>query len=395
MKLNIKTIEKLVRDRTAGAHGDDESRGLYLRISETGAASWSFRYQLDGKRRAMGLGPWPAVGLAEARAKATELRELVRTGTDPLEQPKAPTPTESALTFEAVARDYIEANRSAWRNSKHAAQWLSTLHTYAFPTIGDKPPKHIATADVLAILNKDSFWTSKPETASRVRGRIEAVLDAARVRGLCAGENPARWRGHLDSVLPARTKASRGHHPALPYAEAPAFMRLLALQPGEGARALELAILTAARSGEVRGMTWAEVDLDAGLWTVPAERMKTFKEHRVPLSSEAVRILRKQKQCKPSDFVFPGARHGRPLSDMSLTAVLRRMNRGDLTAHGFRSTFRDWASEETHHPHAVAEMALAHSIGNAVEAAYRRGDLLEKRRTLMEDWATYLFPPEQ
>lgn len=387
MALTVKGVEKLLREAKAGATADGD--GLYLKIAtEGGAGSWQFRYTIAGKRRMMGLGACSTVTLAEAREHAAEARKLAKQGIDPIEARKvAPEVEGEAPTFRKVATDYIEANKCAWRNTKHAAQWTATLETYAYPLIGHKHPADITTADVLDILAP--IWTTKAETASRVRGRIEAVMDAARVRGLFKGENPARWRGHLDAVLPVRTKASKGHHAALPYAEAPTFMQALRQMPGEGARALEFTILTAARSGEVRGATWREIDLDARLWTVPGERMKASKEHRVPLSDAAVALLQGREKGEGGDLVFPGQRRGKPLSDMTLTAALRRMKRPELTAHGFRSTFRDWAAEETHHPHAVAEMALAHTIGNAVEAAYRRGDLLEKRRLLMQDWADY------
>lgn len=394
MKLTVKGIEKLVRDRVKGTHGDDESRGLYLRISGTGAASWQYRYQMGGKRRAMGLGSVEQVGLADARARAAELRELVRTGIDPLEAPKqarAPTPT-AAPTFADCARDYIKAHSPGWKNAKHRAQWASTLQTYARPTLADKLPAEITTADVVAVLQKDALWTAKPETANRVRNRIELVWDSARARGLCAGQNPAAWKGHLDKLLPPRTRASRGHFAAMPYADVPAFAKVLKARTDMGARALLFTILTACRSGEVRGATWGELDLDAKLWTIPAERMKARREHRVPLTAAMVEVLRAvmPKDPAPDEYVFPGAKAGKPLSDMTLTALLRRENMG-VTAHGFRSSFRDWAAEETHHAHAVAEMALAHTIGNAVEAAYRRGDLLEKRRALMQDWSDFVM----
>lgn len=394
MKLNVKIIEKLIRDRAEGAHTDDDCQGLLLRISATGGASWSFRYQLAGKRRMLGLGSAAAITLADARARVAELRELVRQGIDPATQPKEPEPAPQELIFREVAQDYIEAHRAGWRNAKHAQQWANTLAAYAFPKIGDKPPADITTADIVGVLTKDDLWTAKPETANRVRNRIELVWDAARVRGLCSGQNPAAWKSHLDKLLPKRTKASRGHFAAMPYRDVPAFAKLLKARTDMGSRALLFAILTACRSGEVRGATWREIDLDARVWTIPAERMKAHVQHRVPLTGAMVEVLQavKPRNPRPDDYVFQGAREGRPLSDMTMTALLRRQNAG-VTAHGFRSSFRDWAAESTHHPHAVAEMALAHTIGNAVEAAYRRGDMFNKRRALMEDWESFLFPP--
>ena len=390
MKLTVKGVEKLVRDRVEGTHGDDESRGLSLRISSTGAASWQLRYQMDGTRRAMGLGSVEQVGLADARGRAAELRELVRTGKDPLESPKELRTPTTILTFADCAADYIRAHGPGWRNPKHRQQWTNTLQAHALPIIGDKLPAEITTADVVAVLQP--IWSEKPETANRVRNRIELVWDSARARGLCSGQNPAAWKGHLDKLLAPRTRASRGHFAAMPYADVPAFAAVLKARTDTGARALLFTILTACRSGEVRGAAWDEIDLDAMLWTIPPERMKGHREHRVPLTGAMVEVLQgvMPKDPKPQGFVFPGATDGRPLSDMTLTALLRREKMG-VTAHGFRSSFRDWAAEETHHAHAVAEMALAHAIGNAVEAAYRRGDLLEKRRALMQDWSDYVM----
>lgn len=397
MKLNVKIIEKLIRDRAEGAHTDDDCQGLLLRIAPTGGASWSYRYQLAGKRRMLGLGSVSAITLADARARVAELRELVRQGIDPADQPKQDAaPVPASATFREVALQYIEAHRAGWRNAKHGQQWENTLAQYAFPKIGDKPPADITTADIVGVLTKDDLWTAKPETANRVRNRIELVWDAARVRGLCSGQNPAAWKSHLDKLLPKRTRASRGHFAAMPYRDVPAFAKVLKARADMGSRALLFTILTACRSGEVRGATWREIDLDARVWTIPAERMKAHVQHRVPLTGAMVEVLQavKPRNPRPDDYVFQGAKHGRPLSDMTLTALLRRQKTG-VTAHGFRSSFRDWAAETTHHPHAVAEMALAHTIGNAVEAAYRRGDLFEKRRALMEDWESFLFPPDE
>lgn len=358
--------------------------GLYLRVRESGAAYWMYRYTKSGQAHEISLGPTYAKSLAEARAEAESLRLARYNGSDPaLERQKR----RGVPIFSALAVEYIEAHKASWKNVKHAAQWKNTLDTYAYPTIGKLPVDQVETGHVLTVLKP--IWYGKAETASRLRGRIEAILDYASAHHYRQGENPARWKGHLDKLLPKKSKvAPIEHHPALHYAELSAFMLSLHEKEGMGARALEFAILTAARSGEVRGATWSEIDLEDKVWTISAERMKAGREHRVPLSSQAVALL-KSLPTK-NGLVFPG-RNDKALSDMSLTAVLRRMQRGDLTVHGFRSTFRDWAAETTHYPHEVAEMALAHAVGNKVEAAYRRGDLFEKRRGIMQDWADYGF----
>lgn len=285
----------------------------------------------------------------------------------------------------------MEAMRPSWRNAKHAAQWTMTLTKYAAP-IRPRMVETISTREILEVLQP--LWQRTPETAERLRGRIENVLDAAKAKGLRTGENPARWRGHLDQLLPKRQRLSRGHHTALPYAEAPSFMADLRGREATAARALEFAILTAARSGEVLGATWAEIGVDGAVWTVPAARMKAGREHRVPLSTAAVELVRAldaardAEKAQPSDPVFPNVKGGKPLSSMAMAMLLRRMG-SPVTAHGFRSAFRDWASETTGFPHEVCEMALAHTIGNKAEAAYRRGDLFAKRRGLMDAWASY------
>ena len=381
------------RAKTAGLYGD--GAGLSLKVTTGGSKSWIFRYMLAGKAHWMGLGSYPDVGLAEAREKAADLRKLTRQGIDPLAQRRKETSVLRAaiaktITFDKAAEKFIDAHKDGWRNEKHIEQWRSTLATYASPTIGKLDVSLIDTAHIMSILEKDGFWREKTETASRVRGRIESVLDWATARKYRAGENPARWKGHLDKLLPARTKVTKvEHHAALPWPEIGAFMASLRDQKGIAARAVEFAILTAARSGEVRGATWDEFDLDAGMWIVPAERMKAKREHRVPLSSKALAVLKAQKEAFPLGFVFPGAKEGKPLSDMSLTAVLRRMERHDITVHGFRSAFRDWGAEATAYPSEMLEMALAHTISNRVEAAYRRGDMIEKRRRLMQDWSDF------
>jgi integrase len=297
-----------------------------------------------------------------------------------------------AITFRSVANDYIKAHAPAWRNPKHRAQWRSTLDTYVHPVIGDMPVTDVATAHVMAVLGP--IWTIKPETATRVRGRIEAVLDYAKASEWRGGENPARWRGHLDNLLPARRKVRAvKHHAALPWTEAGTFLAELRQQAGMGAKALEFAVLTAARSGEVLGARWKEIDLLAGVWTVPAARMKAGVEHRVPLSAPALALLGEVAKLRLSDsaeaFVFPSPVPTRPLSNMAMTMVLRRMHRSHLTVHGFRSCFRDWTAETTGFPREVAEAALAHTLEDKVEAAYRRGDLFDKRRALMNAWGSF------
>ncbi|NLZ43194.1 MAG: integrase arm-type DNA-binding domain-containing protein [Comamonadaceae bacterium] len=354
--------------------------GLYLQVSASGARSWIFRYSHGGRRREMGLGGYPTVSLAQARARAQDLCRLVRAGGDPLAQRPAAT-----LTFRQCAEAYIEARRAGWRNAKHAAQWQATLAAYAYPILGEVPVAAIAVGEVCRVL--EPIWRSRTETANRVRGRIEAVLDWATARGHRAGDNPARWRGHLDKILPARAKVQRTrHHAAMPYAEVPAFIAALADQEGIAALALRFVILTAARTGEAIGARWDEIDGD--VWAIPGERMKSGRPHRVPLAPAAVAIVKALRGLDPV-FVFPGGRQGKPLSNMALASVLKRMGRTDATVHGFRSAFRDWAAEQTAFPREVAEGALAHVLTDKVEAAYRRSDLFERRRRLMEVWAGF------
>ncbi|KLK90139.1 integrase [Microvirga vignae] len=375
--LSARTVATLTKP---GRHSD--GGGLYLNIAPSGARSWVFMWKVGGKRREMGLGSLRDVPLAKARQKAAEARQQVADGLDPLASRDKPV----VMTFGEAADALIESMSFSWRNEKHRAQWKMTLAVYSEP-LRSKPITEIGTEDVLKVLQP--LWTAKPETASRLRGRIERVFDFARARGLRTGENPARWRGHLDAILPKRAKLTRGHHKAMPFDEVPVFIKALREREGVAPRALEFAILTAARSGEVMGALWDEFNLDARVWTVPASRMKAGREHRVPLSARAVEILREKEQNRLSDFVFPGVKAGRPLSVMALEMMLRRM-KTDVTVHGFRSAFRDWAGERTHFPHEVAEAALAHLVGDAVERAYRRGDALEKRRELMEAWAAFL-----
>jgi integrase len=367
--------------------------GLYLQVSAGGAKSWIFRFMLDGRAREMGLGPVRAIALAEARKRAGECRRLRLDGIDPIEarstqRDQKKLEAAKAMTFDACAAAYIDAHKTGWQNAKHSEQWPSTLNTYASPVFGSLPVQAIDVGLLMKAL--EPIWQTKPETASRLRGRIEAVLDWATVRGYRKGENPARWRGHLDKLLPAPSKVRRvEHHAALPYDELADFSLALRSQEGIAARALEFLILTAARTGEVIGARWDEVDLEEKIWVVPAARMKAGREHRVPLSAAAVAVLEEMKQIRESEFVFPGGKKGKPLSNMAMLAVLKRMDRGELTAHGFRSSFRDWAAERTHFPREVAEMALAHTVGDKVEAAYRRGDLFGKRRQLMDAWARF------
>ena len=348
----------------------------------------------------MGLGDAFAVTLAEARQKADEASALLRKGRDPLEEEAAAQRVQKeaarraiGTTFKQAAEKYIAVHSSTWKNEKHRAQWPSTLETYAYPTIGEKPVQAIETVHIVKIL--EPIWSTKTETASRLRGRIETVLSFATTHGWRTGENPARWRGHLENVLPARAKvAPIEHHAALAWRECPQFMQgALAAEEGTAAMALRFAILTAARTGEVIGATWKEVDMAAKLWTVPASRMKAGREHRVPLSPAAMDVLQQAAELgqHPDAPVFIGRKEGAPLSNMALIMTLRRLGRGDLTAHGFRSSFRDWTAENTNYPRDVAEMALAHTIGDKVEAAYRRGDLMEKRTALMADWGAFLF----
>lgn len=366
--------------------------GLALQVTASGARSWVLRVSVGGKQREMGLGSFPTVPLAQAREIARAHRVRVAEGADPIASRSAArslaeAERQSQQTFSSVAELYIAQHSKSWKNAKHEAQWSSTLRTYADPVIGALLVRDIKTAHIVKVL--ESIWMIKTETASRVRGRIESILDFATARGLREGPNPARWKGNLDAALPKRTKVAQvQHHAAVSVDHVRAFVARLQTQQGVGARALEFAIFTAARSGEVRGAVWSELDLANALWTIPAERMKGGREHRVPLSPASLAVLMGLRKGKPTDLVFPGLKG--PISDMTLTAVLRRM-KVKATAHGFRSTFRDWCSERTAYPGEVAEMALAHAVGDKVEAAYRRGDLYDKRVKLMRDWADFLL----
>lgn len=362
--------------------------GLYLRVTDSNRAYWMLRYTVAGKTREMSLGAYESLTLLEAANKASSKRlALKKEGIDPLAAKRLEKQREKGTTFKDVAAELIEAKRPAWKNAKHAAQWSSTLETYAYPTLGSLDVADIDTEHILKVLQP--IWTAKHETATRLRQRMEAVMDAATARKLRDGANPARWKGHLSMLLSAIPKAMRvSHHPALPWADLPAFMSELRAKDTISARALEFAILTACRTGEVVGAKWGEIDLDAAIFTIPPGRMKAKREHRVALSSQAVELLKKLPRIENNDYVFPSSRTKRPLSSMGMLEMLRGLRPG-LTVHGFRSTFRDWVSDATNYSPELAEMALAHTVQNRVEAAYRRGDLLERRRALMQAWADY------
>lgn len=388
------TALKATKLTKPGHHSD--GGGLYLRIAAN-RKSWMFRYKVAGKDKWMGLGAFGDFSLVEARAAARECRQLLTQGIDPLEHRRtaqAASQAAQAATFRHVAVLYVSAHKAGWRNAKHAAQWEATLVAYVYPSFGDRPVSAVTVADVLAVL--EPIWLTKPETASRVRGRIENVLDYAAARHMRTGENPARWRGHLDHLLPERSKVAKvEHHAAIAYADLPALYAKLTESTGMAAACLRFTILTASRSGEARGATWSEIDLEAAIWTVPAARMKAGKEHRVPLSEPALEILRdmEARGTDPSKLVFPGYAKGRPLSDVALSKALRVAGGGEFTVHGMRSTFRVWSEERTGYSGAVCEAALAHINKDKVEAAYQRSDLLEQRRRLMGEWGTFATTP--
>jgi integrase len=391
------TALKADKVREPGMYAD--GGGLYLRVTTDGTKNWVLRYMLNGRPRWMGLGPLALFGLQEARGKALDARRLRHEGIDPIDARRAARLRKKleiakAVTFMECAENYIASHRAGWRSAKHAAQWVATLETYVYPVIGGLPVQAIDTGLVSKVLQP--IWAAKPETAGRVRGRIEVILDWAKAHDFRSGENPARWRGHLDKLLPARSKIAKvEHHAALPYDQLPEFIAALREQEGIAARALEFAILTAARTGEVIGARWSELNLTDKIWTIPGHRMKAHREHRVPLSAHAVAILEDMQEIRrdADGFVFPGGKNGKPLSNMAFLMLLRRMKRDDLTAHGFRSSFHDWASERTNFPSEVAEMSLAHTVGDKVELAYRRTDLFEKRRRLMSTWGTFCTTP--
>ncbi|MER8662850.1 integrase arm-type DNA-binding domain-containing protein [Mesorhizobium sp. M1148] len=397
---NLSAVE-VAKKSKPGTYGD--GGGLYLQVAKSTAKgaqdgdvtkSWLFRFMLAGKARYMGLGDVQTFNLKEARERARAARQLVSDGKDPIEERRERTATLRAddarrITFKQASERYIAAQKAGWKNVKHAEQWRNTLATYAWPVIGDLPVAKVDTAHVMQIL--EPIWTTKTETATRVRGRVELVLDWAKARHYRSGDNPARWRGHLDKLLPARSKVAKvEHHAAMPYAELPAFMSQLRSMDSISARALEFTILTAVRTGEAIGVMESEIDFANKLWTIPAARMKADRPHRVPLSDRAIDILKSVPREADSPYLFPGARTGKPLSNMAMLELLRGMEgmRG-LTVHGFRSTFRDWAAERSNFPREIAEAALAHVLSDKTEAAYQRGDLLEKRRKLMTAWAGF------
>lgn len=390
--INRLSAQAVNRNVKPGLYSD--GGGLYLQITKAGVKSWLFRYMRNGKARGMGLGPLHTISLAEARLKALDCRKLLLDGSDPLNEKEAKRASQKAteakkVSFMECATAYIEAHRAGWKNAKHSAQWESTLKTYAEPIFGSLPVAAIDTPLVMKVL--EPIWTTKTETATRVRGRIESVLDWAAVRGYRKGENPARWKGHLDHLLPKRSKVQKvAHHPALPYADAPTFMEALRRMGGTAAQAFEFLILTATRTNETLHARWDEIDMNSRLWTIPAGRMKTEKEHRVPLSRRAIEILKAMQMGAEGEYVFPGQRDDSPMSNMVFLQLLKRMERTDITPHGFRSTFRDWVGETTQYPREVAEAALAHTVKNKAEAAYARGDLFAKRAKMMQDWATYV-----
>ncbi|MER8683951.1 integrase arm-type DNA-binding domain-containing protein [Mesorhizobium sp. M1405] len=398
MQINRLSVAAVTAKTKPGLYAD--GLGLYLQVAKGGAKSWIFRYMLAGRPRKMGLGSVNTVSLKLARERAGKARLKLLDADDPIETRKAErleklAASATALSFKEAAEAYIKVHRSGWKNVKHAGQWRATLEAYAYPVFGDLAVGRVDVGLVLKAL--EAIWTSKPETATRVRGRIESILDWATARGYRKGDNPARWRGHLDKLLPARSKVAKvKHHAALPYAEIGAFVADVRQMEGTSPRALEFAILTATRTGEVVGARWPEIDVDNALWTIPGDRMKAGREHRVPLPDRALEILMGLPREKGNDAVFIGDKGGKALSNMALLMTLRRMDRADLTTHGFRSTFRDWAAEQTAYPNEMLEMALAHTVSDKTEAAYRRGDLMEKRRRLMKDWAEFcdtLKPP--
>ena len=366
--------------------------GLYLHVNARGARSWILRVVVGDKRRDMGLGGYPDIGVADARQKAREARLKIEQGVDPILLRKQAKSELMALqatdkTFEQAAGEYIKIHADSWSNDKHRKQWESTLAAYAFPVVGKLSLRHIRQEHILKIL--EPIWTTKTETATRVRGRMESILDWAKVKGLRSGENPAAWKGHLDHMLPAPTRLKKIEHlTAVPVREMPGFMVKLRQAAGIAAQALEFLILTAARSGEVRGITWQEVSLEDALWVVPAERMKMKREHRVPLSDRAVAILKSQPRIDENPLVFPAPR-GSQMSDATMSAVLKRMG-VHATVHGFRSSFRDWCGDYTNYPRDLAEQCLAHGADDPVEAAYRRGDALERRREIMNEWSKFV-----
>ena len=381
-KLSATAVAKRTKPGRMGDGG-----GLYLHTKSGGARAWVFRYtRPSGGVTELGVGPFPAISLARAREIAAECRQHVAEGRDPKAERDRAKPV-TVPTFREALDAFLAINEAEWRNPKHRQQWRNSLHQHAGPIL-QKPVDAIGLEEVLAVLRP--IWGTKAETASRVRGRIERVLAFATVRGWRSPPNPATWRGNLDAVLPKPSKLTRGHHAAMPWADVPDLMARLRECDGMGALALRFIVLAAARTGEALGARWDEMDLERAVWTVPPDRMKAKREHRVPLSDEALGIVRQLHELRTDNpFVFPGARHGRPLSGMAPTMQLRRMGHENVTVHGMRSAFRDWAGDTTSAPREVAEAALAHNIGSAVERAYRRGDALEQRRALLDAWGAF------
>jgi integrase len=389
--LNRLSNVKVARTKRPGMYAD--GGGLYLRVAEGGSKQWMFRYVVNGRLRDMGIGPEHTLTLAEARERATEARKLRLDGIDPIEHKRAQraaTAAEAAkaMTFKQCAEGYIKDNETEWTNAKHRREWATTLSRYVYPVLGGLPVATINTPLVLKVVKP--LWEHAPETASRVRGRIENVLGWATVHHYRTGDNPARWRGLLEHALPARAKIAKvKHHAALPYAQAGAFMAKVRRDTRVAARCLEFIMLTAVRVSEANVATWNEIDFANRIWTVPAERMKADKEHRVPLSSAAIAVLEAMRAIRQSDYIFPGQRNAHAVGANSVLRFAKEAAGINITTHVLRSTFRDWAAERTSFPREVAEMALAHAIPDAVEAAYRRGDLFDKRRKLMDAWAAY------
>lgn len=389
-KLSALAVNKA---KTKGLYSD--GGGLYLRISSAGVKSWAFRYMLDGKSREMGLGAIHVIALAEARNKAADCRKLLLQKIDPIKSRKEEEnilrlAQAKTITFKQCAELYISSHKDGWRNKKHIQQWENTLKTYAYPFIENVSVQDVDVVLVMKIL--EPIWKAKPETASRLRGRIEAILDWANAREYRKGENPARWRGHIQNLLPARSKIRKiKHHPALNYEEINEFILELKKQNDLSAKALEFLILTATRTSEVTNAKWDEINLEKKVWVIPAHRIKAQREHKIPLSENALIILKEMKYIKSGEYVFSGRNPIKPMSNMAMLELLKRMKKTDITIHGFRSTFRDWAAEQTNFAREVAEMALAHAVGDKVEAAYRRGDLFDKRTKLMEAWEKYCY----
>lgn len=395
-RLTAKGIDSLSRP---GNHHD--GYGLYLQVSKTGGKSWLLKYMLNGKAREMGLGSYNVVGLEAARRARDEQRALLKgpARVDPVDvriaqRRQSTVDTAKSKTFSECASTYIEAHKAGWRHAKYANEWASSLTTYVDPTFGKLPVGAVDTGMVITVL--DPIWRTKTELANRIRGRVEVILDWATVRGFRSGDNPARWRGHLDKLLPKRSKIRPvQHREALPYSDMPGFLKSLRKHTGTAAQALEFVILTAARVSEVVGATWPEIDLKAAIWTIPGARTKSGRDHRVPLSDAAIVLLKKLEATKQNDFVFPGQKIRKPLTIAAPLKQLRDMDYETLTVHGFRSSFRDWCGEQTNFPREIAEAALAHVVRDKTEAAYQRGDLFEKRAKLMQAWAAYCATPRK